>query len=410
MATRFAYLSQGKLYLKSDDEPPVLYDSTFVEGMRDRAAQLFRRNSWKSGGTEGRMISRSALWGADARDPALFRVQFNAIAPRGERDGFLYSITSPEISGVLARKEDTAAELRLLHTADFRVQQIASQPGTGRLAMSVKHHACTVLATMNGDGGGLVEVTQGDSFDESPSWVPGRESEILFQSAGVAHNEQGAEVGLSPYALRVLNLETLKMTSLLEDPKRDLLSPKLAEDGSLLFIRRPYTLAHTPRSFWRVIEDILLFPYRLLYAFFQFLNLFTMMYTGKPLAHSGPFAKKPADQAQMVIWGNLVEARKSFFGDDGKKQGLVPASWELCRKKPDGEVEVFARSVLSFDLESDGGILYSNGAAIFRLSPQGEKEQIHKAPMIQQVVALPPSPSPSTSASLVNEGFTPANL
>src|SRR5215469_15297606 len=135
MATRFAYLSQGKLYLKSDDEPPVLYDSTFVEGMRDRAAQLFRRNSWKSGGTEGRMISRSALWGADARDPALFRVQFNAVAQRGERDGFLYSITSPEISGVLARKEDTAAELRLLHTADFRVQHIASQPGTGRLAM-----------------------------------------------------------------------------------------------------------------------------------------------------------------------------------------------------------------------------------------------------------------------------------
>jgi len=135
-----------------------------------------------------------------------------------------------------------------------------------------------------------------------------------------------------------------------------------------------------------------------------------MMYTGKPLAHSGPFAKKPADQAQMVIWGNLVAARESFFGDDGKKQGLVPASWELCRKKPNGEIEVLARPVLSFDLESDGGILYSNGAAIFRLSPQGEKEQIHKAPMIQQVVALPPSPSPSTSASLVNEGFTPASL
>jgi len=403
MSRRFAYLSLGKLYLKAGDEAPVVYDSTFVEAMRDRALQLYRRNSWKAGGADGRMISRSALWGADPKDPALFLVQFNSITPRGEGDGFLYSILSPEISGVLARKEDTAAELRLLHTAEFRVLQVASQPGTGRLAMSVKHHGCTVLAVMNGDGGGLVEVTQGESFDESPSWVPGRKSEILFQSAGVAHNDQGAEVGLSPYAIRVLDLETSKMTTLLEDPKRDLLAPKLAEDGSLYFIRRPYTLSRTPRSIWRLVEDILLFPYRLLYALFQYLNLFTMMYTGKPLAHSGPFAKKPADQAQMVVWGNLVDARKSFFGNEGKGWGLVPASWELCRKKSSGEIETLVRSVLSFDLESDGSFLYSNGAAIFRLSPNGEKVQIHKAPMIQQVVALPAAVLPSGDNLPVNE-------
>jgi len=389
MSTRFAYLSLGKLYLKCGEEAPVLYDSAFVEGMRDRAMQLFRRNSWKAGGAHGRMISRSALWGADPRDPALFRVQFNSIAPRGEGDGFIYSIVSPEISGVLARKEDAAAELRLLHTADFRVLQVASQPRTGRLALSVMHHGCTVLATMSGDGGGFVEVTQGESNDEAPSWVPGRESEILFQSAGVAHNEQGAEVGLSPYAIRVLDVATSKMTTLLEDPKRDLLAPKLAEDGSLYFIRRPYTLNRAPRSLWRLVEDILLLPYRLLYAFFQYLNLFTMMYSGKPLAHSGPFAKKPADQAQMVIWGNLVEARKSLFGDQRAEQGLVPASWELCCRKLSGEIEVLARSVLSFDRESDGSILYTNGTAVFRLSPDRNKQQVHKAPMIQQVVALP---------------------
>lgn len=407
--SRFAYLSQGKLYLKSDSDAPILYDSTFVQGMRDRALQLFRRNSWKAGGSDGKMVSRSALWGTDPRDPALFRVQFNSIARRGEEDGFLYSISSPEISGVLALKEETAAELRLLHTAEFRVLQVASQPGTGRLAMSVMHHGCTVLAMMNSDGGGFVELTQGESFDEAPSWVPGRASELLFQSAGVAHNEQGAEVGLSPYAIRVLNLDTSKMTTLVEDPKRDLLAPKLDEDGSLYFIRRPYTLSRVPRSIWRLAEDILLFPYRLLYALFQFLNLFTMMYTGKPLAHSGPFAKKPADQAQMVIWGNLVEARKSFFSDGSKSQGLVPASWELCRKKAGGEVEILARSVLSFDRESDGSILYTNGSAVFRLSPNGEKEQIHKAPMIQQVATLPPLLATSAGSSHANEELTPAD-
>ena len=409
MASRFAYISQGKLYIKTADDTPVLHDSTFVEGMRDRALQLFRRNSWKTGGSEGRMVARSALWGAEPKDPAYFKVHFNSVVPRGEGDGFVYSIFSPEISGVLALKEDTSAELRLLHTADFRIVQVASQTGTGRLAMSVRHHGCTVLATMTGDGRSLVEVTQGESFDESPSWVPGRENQILFQSAGVAHNDQGAEVGLAPYAIRILDLETSTMTTLLEDSNRDLLSPRLTEEGALYFIRRPYSLDRTQRSGWRIVEDVLLFPYRLIYAFFQYLNLFAMMYTGKPLAQGGPLARKDANQAQMTIWGNLVEARKTLLGKERKDEGLVPSSWELCRKKGSGEVEVLAKSVLSFDLESGGSILYTNGSTVYRLSSSGERVQIHKAAMIQQVAALPEARDSALGTSPASEELAPAS-
>ena len=391
MATRFAYVSMGQIYVKSGDAPAANYESKFVQGVRDRAVELYRRHSWKTGDSDGKMIPRAALWGANSRNPELAKIEVNSVSPRGEGDGFVYSVFSREISGVLAYKEEPQAELRLLHTADFRVTQVNSEPGTGRLALSMLHRGCSVIATMDGNGGVITEVTQGEAFDESPFWVPGQKNQILFQSAAVANNESGVAVGQAPYSIRLLELDTAQISTILEDPSHDLLAPKMTPDGTLYFIRRPYRMGPQARSFFGWIEDILLLPYRLLYAIFQFFNIFTMMYTGKPLVHSGPLAKKQADPAQMIIWGNLVEAQKALIGAHNSDSGLVPTSWELCRKTADGGIEVLAKSVLSYDLEADGGVLFTNGTAVYRTLPGCRQTLLQKATMIRQVVALPPS-------------------
>lgn len=136
-----------------------------------------------------------------------------------------------------------------------------------------------------------------------------------------------------------------------------------------------------------------------------------MMYTGKPLAQSGPFVRKEAEQARMIVWGNLLEAQKNLNGEAVGAKSLVPASWELCRRPPEGAIEVLAKSVLSFDLESDGGILFTNGFSVFRRSPSGERTQIHKASLISQVVALgPPAESNRAGASTSSAPLTTANL
>jgi hypothetical protein len=391
MALRFAYLSQGKLYLKSGDEPASIYESPFVRRIRERAAELHRRHSWKSGQSGERMIPRAALWGANAADPSLVRIDFNGVAPQGTEPGFVYSVISREISGVLALREDTGAELRLLHTADFRVTHVSSQRGTGRIAMSIRHRGGATLAVMEVDGRGLAEVTQGESFDESPSWINDRENKLLFQSAGVANNEAGQVLGLAPYSIQILDLDSGQLTTLLESPKHDLLAPRLDSQGTLYFIRRPYRMGRVSFSPLRLIEDLLLFPFRLLYAFFQFLNFFSMRYTGNALSHSGPNLQKEADQRQMVLWGNLVEAQRKMFGRHENERGLVPGSWELCRKGANGEIEVLAKSVLSFDFDDAGGVIYSDGNCIFHLVRKGERKPLHQAPMIQQVVVLSPS-------------------
>jgi hypothetical protein len=149
-----------------------------------------------------------------------------------------------------------------------------------------------------------------------------------------------------------------------------------------------------------LLEDILLFPFRLIYALFAYLNLLTMMYTGKPLARSGNAQQRYADAGRMMIWGNLIEARKSLLKSGDEASGLVPASWELCRKAADGNIQVLAKGVLAFDLENSGSVVYSNGAAIYRRDATGKTSRIHKDSLIQQVISVSDSvPSRTEPAS-----------
>jgi hypothetical protein len=88
----------------------------------------------------------------------------------------------------------------------------------------------------------------------------------------------------------------------------------------------------------------------------------------------------------MMIWGNLIEAQRQ----DGENEevDLVPASWQLARRRSGGTEEVLAKGVLAYDIAADGAIVYSNGNAIFLLHPDGRKEQLLSQRMIEQVVVL----------------------
>ena len=255
--------------------------------------------------------------------------------------------------------------------------------------MSIHHRGGSTIGVMGGDGSGFGEVTQGESVDDSPHWYPNEENRIVFQCAGLAMNEHGQYTGRGPAAIQSLNLDTGAMQCLAEDANFDFLGPQIATDGALYFIRRPYRGEQARFNLLRLLEDILLLPFRLIYAFFQFLNFFSMMYTGKPLSKSsGNSQQRYADMPRMMIWGNLIEARKSMMKSGEDAGGLVPSSWELCRKSADGNIEILAKSVLSFDLEAGGSVVYSNGAVIYRRMADGQTTKLHKDTMIQQVVAM----------------------
>ena len=112
-----------------------------------------------------------------------------------------------------------------------------------------------------------------------------------------------------------------------------------------------------------------------------------MRYTGKPLSEGGS-AAKGADLKRMMIFGNLIDAEKEMRAAPKEEApDLVPKDWELVYEPAPGDTRVIARGVLSYDLLPDGGVLYSNGSAVFRLAPGGKPERVLKHNFIERIIA-----------------------
>jgi hypothetical protein len=241
-------------------------------------------------------------------------------------------------------------------------------------------------------------VTEGDSVDTAPHWIPGAERQLVFQSAGVGRNREGHFAGIGPYGIQKLDVNSGELVCLREDPRYDFLTPRMTDDGALYFIRRPHL---TGREFHpvRLLKDIFLFPFRLIYALFQYLQFFSMRYTGKKLS-SGGARSRELDLQQMMIWGNQVSAQTGR--NQQEAAALVPNSWELIRSFPGQDDEVLAKGVLAFDVSRDGSLAYSNGSAIFARTPKGETERLVVESLIERVLVLGPAPASTPSSGPPN--------
>jgi hypothetical protein len=148
------------------------------------------------------------------------------------------------------------------------------------------------------------------------------------------------------------------------------------------------------------LTDALMFPFRLLRALFHYLNFFSLMYTRKPLiTAAGPEVQ--ADLKEILLKGKRLDA-EAALRTGVRLNGvpsLVPASWQLMRRSPQGDEQVLASHVASFDIAADGAILFSNGYGVFALD--GASPQVLlRDKLIADVIAGPPAGSgpPMTGA------------
>lgn len=336
-------------------------------------------------------MSGHLLWGSSGRDPAEMRISMKGLSKGPESDCLLYVLETDDMGGVFAVKTGDLEEKRLFHHAKYFIEHLSAAPGHEFIACAVKNQGGTSnIAVMKADGSELKEITEGDSVDLAPCWITGRSGELLFQSAGVGRDSAGYYHDLGPFAVCHLDLSRGEIRTLVEDPAHDFLGPRMSHDGALYYITRPYKPARPKASALQACKDFLLFPFRLLHAVFQWLNFFTTRYTGKPLTTAGGPRKEGADIHQMMIWGNLInadEANKARYRDTGEVPGLVPSSWQLVREK-NGEKEIVAKGVLSYDLNSDGSILYTNGNAIYLRQADGACRKLHADTGIEQVILM----------------------
>ena len=338
-----AYISHGQLHLQGDDSGEVL-ESPFGRSLRERAIQISHRNAWKTQGRGGQSLSR-ALRMPPPANPADFQLTMTSVA-RGIRPGeMLYTLETDEISGVFAR-DGEGLEKRLFHTADFRASQPAMHPGGKEIAISVRHSPVMAnLAVMNGDGSSLTEVTDGESLDEAPRWIPGPGRRLVFQSAGAGRDRKGRLSGKGSTGVHRIDLDSGEMSCLVEDSSFDFLSPQMAADGTLYYIRKPNEHARgqsrSPRqSAGRTIGLIS----QMFFLLAKLIEMRVAMRTGRPLPDLEP---------------------------ENKTAAKASPTWLLMRHRDGAQAETIAQGAQSFDIGSDGSLLYSDGVSVYRVPENG---------------------------------------
>ena len=318
------------------------------------------------------------------------RVAITAVTKGSNQGQLFYALDTITVGGLFSYDVESGKENRLFHRENLHIGDLCQSSDHETLACSqqLPNGTAQIGICRKSD---VEVVTEGDSLDKAPSWVPGSRKQLVFQSAGIARNANGYPVGLGPVSIQKLDLESGQMTSLKEEGEYDFLSPKVDKEGYLIFIRRPYEKPGAggyPLS--KLLLDGLLFPFRLARALFHYLNFFSLIYSKKPLTTaSGPKTEGP-DQRTLLLQGKIIDAEKAMR-EGTKEEGitsLVPSSWQLIKRDSAGNETVLAKAIVSFDIDADGNVVYSNGNAIYRIDGSGQPELILKANVVESLVVL----------------------
>jgi len=375
------YLAQGKIRLKRGEAPARTVDSVYGNSIREKAIRSAQRHSWKGQG-DGSPFA-AAAWGNKGMQTGEVPIHITSLCASKEPGNLLYSLESESLCALVEVRELGADEQRLWNDNNTKLRHVSVSKTTGDMVFSVLHQNGTAnIGVKRAGRGGFMELTEGDSFDTAPRWK-GDERFIIYQSAGVGRNREGHFLMFGPFSIQELDTEAGEITTLVEAPGTDCLAPHSAADGNLYYIQRPYTGQDLP-GFWSSIKNLLLFPFRLAHAIYNFLNFFSAIFSGKKLASNTQARSREMDMKQMMIWGNLVRSQRPEQVED-ESADLVPKSWQLMQRSPNGQTKSLASGVLAYDVGPDGDVVYTNGNAVFHLRPDGTKRHIINERMIEQV-------------------------
>lgn len=390
MSQPIAFLSGGTIHVLDDSGRGEPVHSPFAEDYRNRAVSIQRRNEWKSAGT-------SAAFQRGGLPEGLMERAINAdiavtdVAREGDTSSLLFTLRAERVTGIFRVDPSTGKETRLFHSNEHQVTSVAARPdGSDEVACSLRSDNGTAcLALIDTEKGGLRELTEGDSLDEAPSWTRDGASSLLYQSAGIARDDNGFVRAYGPRSVQCLNLASGALDELLADEAFDFLTPKRNEAGELYAIRRPWQPVK-PVSAWQVLRGILLLPFHIVMAIFHMVNQFTRWYSKKPLMEdTGPQQRERDERlslwGEIVVMGDRVKGKRAHANADDP---LVPATWSLIRRRPDGETETVAKHVLCFDLDPDGQPVWSDGRRVWRLDRDGRAVKLGKGKQITQIAAF----------------------
>lgn len=381
MSEIITYLSGGRLFLSVDGHRFEEVENQFSIQAGIRELEIQKKKEWKTTGTGAQFMGVAAAAAADV--PVMKSIIGGAVFSP-ERDALVYSMENySSVGGLFSYNVKTREENRLFHRESFRVKNLDRNPVTGRIICSMDQTSGGAnIGMINEKLTGTEQITEGDSADEMPRWVPGSTDTIVYQSAGIGRNSAGFPVGTGNYCINRLCLSTGEIETLLDDLKYDYLLPCMNAQGDLYCIRRKYSDG-SRRSLNPVyfLRDIVLLPFGLIRTLLNYLNLQSLIYSRKPLITAVTNKEKEIDHKALFLHGRMVDIQKMNKKADDSAS-LVPGDWELVCLGSDAKLNVLAKGVVSFDLKSDGTPVYSNGRKIYSIV-HNKSEQIAEGKMIE---------------------------
>jgi hypothetical protein len=373
-----AFISDGRLFLRQDDKLDEIESPFARNNLEDyERHQSFR--GWKSSNQEN--SSAPPLWGTQASQQGYTGFRFLSIAPASGSQVY-YLLTNQHVTGLFHYDTTRGDERRLFHKNEFQSAGIDFSPERQELVLATVDQAGVAnLSLFDAEGRQLQTVTGGDSRDTQPAFSRAHPEIVYYQTAGIARHDTGGLWAFGPESINRLNLESGEMEEVLADDSYDYLLPRDDREGNLYFIRRPYLQPGALHP-WHWLGSALLFPFHFLTALLGFLHAFTRLFGEQPKP-VGPGFQIPEKDKYIQVFGqtvNLAKLRKPRKpGDD---PSLVPANYELLRLGQDGEMEVLAKNVCSYDVTPEGDIHYTNG---FRVRSMLDKEDrvVFRHPIIE---------------------------
>lgn len=398
MKQQLFFVSKGKMYIASGGKMKEIPSAVLAHAVEQTKASA-KRDAWKKSG-EGAKFTGVYEPDSDAAS-RVAGIWSNVSCVTFAEDRLIYSIAIDQTAGIYSKRSMTDGDEGIV-LADSDYHYLEFDVRHGKMAVTAEFAGeCHLgISALNGQ---CRMITEGESIEASPSWSLSDEDILYYSSAGLSIDpsepnetrEQNSPFSMmkmaagevysravGPAGVYRMNVRSGEIDEIASDPAYDHVKPREGEDGSLYYIRRPYK-AEKPRR-GSCLLDILLLPFRLIGALFGFLNVFTMIYSGKTL-RSGSGAAKQKSEADLYIEGNLIDAEKSLKQTANEQNpGIIPSSWELIRRYPDGKTEVVRKGVMAFALDGED-IYISNGLHIIRRTPDGQEEKILKADQVTYI-------------------------
>lgn len=377
-----AFLANGKLYRRTGGTQVDEVVSPFLEDVERRNERHQELHAWKQGTSFGTVFSANRQIGGNERE-----LKFGAAVFR-DAERLLYFLADRGAGGLFELDLKTGQERRLLHRQNLTLEGLRlSSDGRELYASRSAPNGIANICVLNLDTLEIRDLSSGDTSDRFPCELPGQPGAVVFQSSGIGRGPEGGFL-FGPSSLQLFVPGQRELEAVLDDPAFDYLQPRVAPNGNLLYLRRPYEGSGYGHG--QAAIDTLLLPFRLLRALFHYLNFFSLMYSRKPLT-SASGQPLNEDAKALIVQGRRLDAEAAL--KSGRQilgvPSLVPASWQLFERDPQGQTQLLARHVVAFDVASDGTVLFSNGFAVFAMQPGQAPSLVMRDRLIGEVAVQP---------------------